>query len=64
MKKPILGIRCHKCGRVYFGHALPYPISDDVQQEILEATKRGDDFFIADAETDDFKLETCNCQES
>ena len=24
MNKPILGIKCHKCGRVYFGHALAY----------------------------------------
>lgn len=61
MKKPILGIRCNQCGRVYFGHALASPIDDETQKEIMEAANRGDDFFTADAETEEFKLEMCNC---
>lgn len=63
MKKPILGVRCHKCGRVYLGQALAYPINEDMQKEILEAAKRGDDFFTADAECEEFKLEMCKCKE-
>lgn len=61
MNKPILGIRCHQCGRVYFGHALAYPIDKDSSREIVEAAERGDDFFTVDAETEEFKLEMCNC---
>ena len=63
MKKPILGIRCHQCGRVYFGQALAYQISEDMQQEIVDAAKRGDDFFTVDAECEEFKLEGCKCEE-
>ena len=33
MKKPILGIRCNQCGRVYFGHALASPIDDVVKAD-------------------------------
>jgi hypothetical protein len=62
MKKPILGIRCHLCGRVYFGHALAYPIDEDTSRVIVEAAKRGDDFFTADVDTEEFKLEMCNCK--
>lgn len=59
MNKPILGIKCHKCGRVYFGHALAYPIDEDSSREIVEAAKRGDDFFVSDGS---LTLEGCNCK--
>lgn len=59
MKKPILGIRCNQCGRVYFGHALAYPIDEDSSREIVEAAKRGDDFFVSDGS---LTLEGCNCK--
>lgn len=60
MDKPILGIRCKNCGRVYFGHALTYIINTETAKEIQQAALQGDEIFIADG--DEFKLETCKCE--
>lgn len=37
MDKPILGIRCKNCGRVYFGHALTYIINTETAKDIQQA---------------------------
>jgi len=62
MKKPILGIRCHKCGRVYYGHALAYGVDADASETIKKAVAEGDDLFIEDADSIVFKLEACKCE--
>ena len=63
MNKPILGIRCKKCGRVYFGHALAYGVDADVSETIKKAVADGDDLFIDDADSVVFNLEMCKCKE-
>lgn len=34
-QKPILGIRCAKCGEVYMAHNLAYPISTRIAEECV-----------------------------
>lgn len=62
MSKPILGIRCHKCGRAYFGLALAYGVDKEASETIKKAVADGDDLFISDADSVVFKLEMCKCK--
>lgn len=58
-KTPILGIKCAQCGAVYMAHALAYPISPDIAEEIAECVNNGDIPFIAQ----EVKLGMCKCGE-
>lgn len=39
---PILVIKCKDCGKVYFAHALAYPIDEDSAVLIAQAVRNGD----------------------
>lgn len=58
-KKPILAIRCHKCGNVYMGVALGFLISDDTAKRIKQAVDNGDELYISDTVT----LQMCKCND-
>lgn len=56
--KPILGIKCAKCGAVYMAHALAYPITQDIAEEIAYCVSIGDIPFIT---YEGVKLSICSC---
>lgn len=59
-KKPVLGIKCAKCGAVYMAHALSYPISSDIAEEIAYCVGIGDIPFIS---YEAVRLGMCSCND-
>lgn len=59
-KKPILALRCKKCGAVYMAQALNYPIAKDTAQAIAICVSGGDEPFIT---YDGVKLSQCTCDD-
>lgn len=57
--KPVLAFKCRKCGRVYFAHALEYPITENIANEISYNTAIGDIPFITSS--DNISLSSCGC---
>lgn len=58
IKKPVLGVRCHKCGRVYMGVAMTHLGDKEIGHDIGEAIFEGDELFI----TDSITLQMCQCK--
>ena len=58
IKKPILGVRCHKCGRIYMGVAMTHLGHKDIGEDIRKAIEEGDELFITDSVT----LQMCECK--
>lgn len=58
--RPILGIRCAKCGAVYMAQALAYPISSDIAEAIAESVRNGDEPFIS---YEGVRLGQCTCDD-
>ena len=56
--KPILAVRCAKCGRVYFAAALGYGVEEDTSDNIKAAVAEGDELFI----TNEVKMQMCKCE--
>lgn len=56
--KPILAIRCKDCGKVFFAHALAYPIDEDSAEMIADCVSNGDEPFICE----EVRLELCECE--
>lgn len=59
-KKPVLGIKCAKCGAVYMAQALSYPISPDIAEEIAYCVGIGDIPFIS---YEAVRLGMCSCND-
>lgn len=58
-EKPILAIRCHKCGATYMGLALGYGVDAERSEEIKQAVADGDELFLTDSVT----LQACKCDD-
>lgn len=59
-QKPILAIRCAKCGAVYMAHNLAYPISPRIADEIAYSVGIGDTPFIS---YEGVRLGICSCND-
>ena len=59
-QKPILGIRCAKCGEVYMAHNLAYPISTRIAEEIAYSVGIGNIPFIF---YEGVRLGMCSCDD-
>lgn len=57
---PVLALRCKDCGKVYFAHALAYPIDEDSAVLISRAVRYGDTPHICT----EAKLQCCQCDKS
>lgn len=57
---PVLALRCKDCGKVYFAHALAYPIDEDSAVLISRAVRYGDTPHICT----EVKLQCCQCDKS
>lgn len=55
--KPILAIRCKDCGKVFFAHALAFPIDENSAEMIADCVRNGDEPFICQ----ETRLELCEC---
>jgi hypothetical protein len=58
MYRPILAIKCHKCGAVYRACALAYGVDEEMSANIKQAIADGDEIFIAESVT----LGVCECE--
>lgn len=58
-KHPVLAIKCHKCGCVYYAHALEEPVTDKMADEIAYYIGNGDVPFITS--NDKITLSSCGC---
>ena len=58
VNKSLLALRCKDCGRVYFAHALAYPIDADSAEMIADCVRNGDEPFICE----EVRLELCECE--
>ncbi|MCM1219669.1 MAG: hypothetical protein NC548_34750 [Lachnospiraceae bacterium] len=58
VNKPLLALRCKDCGKVFFAHALAYPIDSDSAEMIADCVRKGDEPFICLETT----LGLCECE--
>lgn len=58
-KQPVLAIKCHKCGCVYFAHTLDKPVNDKMAEDIAYSIGIGDVPFITS--NDKITLSSCGC---
>lgn len=57
MKKPILVLKCAKCGTNYAACVLAYGVNEDFSNEIKNAVAAGDEIYV----TESVKLGVCEC---
>lgn len=57
----MLGIKCAKCGAVYMAHALAYPITQDIAEEIAHCVGIGDIPFVT---YEGIKFSQCFCYDN
>lgn len=57
----MLGIKCAKCGAVYMAHALTYPITQGIAEEIAHCVGIGDIPFVT---YEGVKFSQCFCYDN
>ena len=58
LPKTCLCLKCVKCGGVFLGHALAYPLDVETSEYVAECVRNGDIPFIA---YDGITLTPCKC---
>ena len=62
MEKPVLFIKCPRCGAIYAGCSLSHGVDEEFSQSIIDAVKEGDELFVDDA--GNHPLNMCKCDDA